>query len=206
VQNPPRDERTLQRRLAALEARLRTLETSPNLPSVPAYTADHTAGPGDDVMEVSAASGNVTITLPSAVGAAGKSFIVKRADSTTVNTVTVAAQSGETIDGAVTFTRLWAQYTYVRLISDGTVWLVIGQSAIDEPWQTASFASAQWSNRGAGFPTFRFRRLAGSTDNVQIVGDIVFTANGTTGLASGAPIATLPAVYQPANEQKVSGA
>jgi hypothetical protein len=170
--------------------------------AVNSYTANRTLDNTDGTALVSAASGNVTITLPTAVGRKGHIYLIKRTDSTTANTVTVATTSSQTIDGATTYVKLWAQYTFVQVQSDNSNWQIIDQSAIDEPWQTASFAS-QWSNRGAGFPNFQFRRLAGSTDNVQIVGDVTFTSNGTTGLTSGATISTVPAAYRPTtNEQK----
>jgi hypothetical protein len=165
-------------------------------------TSSYTATTTDNVLLVSAASGNLTLTLPTAAGITGRIYTVKRTDSTTANTVTVATTSSQTIDGATTYTRLWDQNTYVQVISDGANWQMLDEHGIPEPWQSVALAS-QWSARGAGFSALRYRRLAGGTQ-VQWVGDATFTANGTTGLTSGgAVISAVPAAYRPTNEQHI---
>lgn len=196
MQNPPRDERALQRRLAALEARLRTLETTPRLPAVPTYTADHTAGAGDNVMLVSAASGSVTITLPDSVGAAGRSFVVKRTDSTTANTITVATTSSQTIDGASTYGKVWAQHAWVQVVSDGTNWRIGGASVIPEPWQQLTLNAAVAQGSGNAVNGFFYRRTMDG--GLDCVWDI--KCNATTGNIGSA---ALPAAYRLTTEQNV---
>jgi hypothetical protein len=73
---------------------------------------------------------------------------------------------------------------------------------VEEAWQTASLAS-QWTARGAGFPALQFRRVSHPFNGVWIIGDVVFTANGTTALSSGKTIATLGAGYRPSTEQHI---
>jgi lysophospholipase L1-like esterase len=73
------------------------------------------------------ASGAVfTVTLPTAVGVAGREYTIKKIDSS-ANVVTVATTSSQTIDGSTTYA-LSAQWKYVRVQSDGTNWLVIGNN------------------------------------------------------------------------------
>lgn len=63
-----------------------------------------------------------TITLPTAVGCAGRMYWVKKI-SVDGNTVTVATTGGQTIDGAST--KAWAtQWTAYGFISDGANWLL----------------------------------------------------------------------------------
>ena len=83
-----------------------------------------TATDGINVQLVNAASGAVTVTLPTAV-ANNACFIIKKTDSST-NAVTVDAASSETIDGDLTYT-LSDQYNYVEIVSNGTNWVVTNE-------------------------------------------------------------------------------
>ena len=73
---------------------------------------------------VNTTSGNVTVTLPTAVANAA-CFIIKKTDSST-NTVTIDGYSTETIDGSTTYV-LYDQYNYVELVSNGTNWVVTNE-------------------------------------------------------------------------------
>ena len=70
-------------------------------------------------------SGGATITLPTAVGNEGKEYLIKKIGNTA--NVIVDGESGETIDGATTVT-LDAQYEYIRVVSNGTAWYIIGSN------------------------------------------------------------------------------
>jgi len=83
--------------------------------------ADYTAVDGDEVIVVDAAAGNVTITLPTAVGINGKLYTIKRIDAT-ANVVTVQGTGGETIDDDADQDLL--QYDAMRVISDGIEWWI----------------------------------------------------------------------------------
>lgn len=66
-------------------------------------------------------SGTTTVTLPYAHDRlSGQPIVVKRIG---VNTVTIAAQSGDTIDGASTVS-LTSQWQASQMISNGTSWFV----------------------------------------------------------------------------------
>ena len=66
-----------------------------------------------------------TITLPSASGIAGRLYTIKNAGTG----VTIAAQSGETVDGAasITLTAIPA-YQFRTVVSDGSNWYVVGSN------------------------------------------------------------------------------
>jgi len=83
-----------------------------------------TAVDGINVQLVNAASGAITVTLPTAVNN-NACFIIKKTDSST-NVVTVDAASSETIDGDLTY-KLNDQYNYVEIVSNGTNWVVTNE-------------------------------------------------------------------------------
>jgi hypothetical protein len=76
-----------------------------------------------DIILCNAASGNQTINLPTAVGYAGKIMDIKKTDSS-VNSITIDANSTQTIDGALTKTII-SQYQSIRIVSDGSNWNII---------------------------------------------------------------------------------
>lgn len=86
-------------------------------------SADYTATASDYTIDC--VSSSMTITLPTAVGIAGRIYVIKNRGSGT--TVTVATTSSQTIDGATTYS-LAAQYKYVTVQSNGSNWMVIGNN------------------------------------------------------------------------------
>jgi hypothetical protein len=86
-------------------------------------TSNYTITGTDVVVFANAASGNVTITLPTASANAGYRFYVKRIDGS-ANTCSVARSSTDTIDGQ-TSVSLDMQYTSLTLVSDGSAWYII---------------------------------------------------------------------------------
>jgi len=83
-----------------------------------------TATDGINVQLVNAASGAVTVTLPTAVSNKA-CFIIKKTDSS-ANVVTIDGASTETIDGDLTY-KLNDQYNYVEIVSNGTNWVVTNE-------------------------------------------------------------------------------
>lgn len=66
-------------------------------------------------------SGNITISLPTAVGNQA-AFNIKKIDSST-NTVTIDPDSSETIDGAATVT-IYDDDDFVQVQSDNSNWVI----------------------------------------------------------------------------------
>lgn len=69
------------------------------------------------------ASGAITLTLPTAVGVAGKVYTVKKTDTST-STIVVNTTSNQTIDGEAT-TTLNDPYESFDFVSDGANWLIV---------------------------------------------------------------------------------
>ena len=67
------------------------------------------------------ASGTITITLPTAVGIAGRTYWIKR---TGTGTITIATTASQTIDGAASLS-ITAQYDSYTLVSDGSNWFIM---------------------------------------------------------------------------------
>ncbi len=77
----------------------------------------------DAVISVDASGGDVTVTLPTAVGISGRTYYIKKTDSS-FNSVYVQAFGAQTIDGLTT-QELSVQYESMQIVSDGTGWLKI---------------------------------------------------------------------------------
>lgn len=71
-------------------------------------------------VNVDASGGAVTITLPTAVGIDGQTYIIRRTNSG-ANAVTIDGDGAETINGAANYV-LTAQYQSVTVASDGANW------------------------------------------------------------------------------------
>jgi len=78
-----------------------------------------------DIVLVDASGANRLITLPTAASAKFKRVICKKIDAVG-NTVTLAANGAETIDGAANVV-LSNQYEEVEVESNGTAWYIIGR-------------------------------------------------------------------------------
>lgn len=91
---------------------------------VTVVSANTTLGVGHHIVLVDASGGNRTITLPDATDCSGRQYIIKKIDSST-NTVTIAPQTGQTIDGQSSVV-LSSQYQLVKIVSDGQKWFKIG--------------------------------------------------------------------------------
>jgi hypothetical protein len=68
----------------------------------------------------------ITITLPSAVLNSNVFYYIKKVDSA-AGSLTIATTSSQTIDGQSTYT-LINQFQYVKVVSDGANWQIIGNN------------------------------------------------------------------------------
>jgi hypothetical protein len=88
--------------------------------SIATKSANYTATTADYTILGNAASGSITITLPAAANHTGRVYNIKKIDSS-ANTITIDANSSETIDGALTRV-ITTQYSSVTIQCDGTKW------------------------------------------------------------------------------------
>lgn len=79
----------------------------------------------DSTVLLTATTGTITATLPTAVGITGRQYVIKRT-GTGATSYTVNTTSSQTIDGAATYT-LAAQYATVTVQSDGANWVIISK-------------------------------------------------------------------------------
>lgn len=79
-----------------------------------------------DVTLVDATGGNVVITLPENGGTvgSGRTMVVKRTDSST-NTVSIARQTADTIDGSASSVQLYHTNESLTFVSNGADWFII---------------------------------------------------------------------------------
>lgn len=89
-----------------------------------AKTANYTLVEADNVVTGDATTATFSLTLPTAVGCAGRRYTIKKI--TAANTLNIATTSSQTIDGAAAPLALTTQWSGVVLISDGANWLKIG--------------------------------------------------------------------------------
>lgn len=91
--------------------------------SVVAKTAAYTLSVTDAVVTGNATVAAFRLTLPTAITATGRAYVLKRLNSGG-NAVTVGTSLGQTIDGAATKV-LGSQYAFIKVISNGANWLII---------------------------------------------------------------------------------
>jgi hypothetical protein len=89
-------------------------------------TANYTATATDYTILTDATAGAITISLPDASSLSGKTYIIKKTDSSS-NAVTIDPNGSQTIDGVTTYT-LSTQYKYVTVQAYGGSWLIIGNN------------------------------------------------------------------------------
>ena len=79
------------------------------------------------VIRADATSGNLTLNLPASSGLGGTVYTIKRIDAlSSTNTVTIDANSTETIDGLLTWKLRPTEYVVIQ--SDGTNWITLYHS------------------------------------------------------------------------------
>ena len=93
-------------------------------PSLSTKTSAYTLTNTDSTILGNATSAGFTLTLPTAVGNTGKTYVIKKTDSST-NAVNIGTTSSQTIDGNTTYA-ISNQWGGVTLQSDGSNWLIIG--------------------------------------------------------------------------------
>ena len=85
-----------------------------------AKTANYTITSSDYLVDCTANS--FTVTLLTAVGNTGRSFVVKNSGT---GTITIATTSSQTTDGQASGTITLSQYEAIEVISNGVNWLII---------------------------------------------------------------------------------
>jgi hypothetical protein len=113
----------------------KSVAPTPTNIGVTSVTANITLDANNDAVLASGSGGTFTITLPSASGNTGKTFFLKRTDSTPTKPIIISTQSNQTIDGGPTLVHLVTQYEEWTLASDGSNWDMLTHEATTK-WVT----------------------------------------------------------------------
>jgi hypothetical protein len=152
-----------------------TLAFSPRSINATAKTTTYPIVAADYVLLFDVSGGTFTTTLPTAVGAAGKEYILKKTDSSLTH-VTIATTSAQTIDGASTAT-LYTQYESIRVMSNGANWEVI-ERRIPSVWTaytptcnatTNATTTGKWRRSGDGLDVQCKVAFSGANTNAATV-------------------------------------
>lgn len=158
-------------------------------------TATGSVYAADDLVIANAASGAITLTLPSAATITGKEYVFKKTDSSS-NQITIVGAGSETIDGSAN-RKLSARYESVRLVSDGSNWVDVSQKTNKSPTiQKFTSGTSQTYTTPAGVTYIRVRMIGGGgggsgtgggspgtggTGVATTFGSSLLVANGGTG-------------------------
>lgn len=167
-------------------------------------TANYTATTSDNFIPCDATSAAFTITLYAASGNAGRRLIIKKTDST-LNTITIDANSTETIDGSLTI-KLATQYESVTLECDGTNWFIVSKRIISN-WVSytptitgfgTTFGVSFWSRRSGDSLEIMGNLASGTSTAVAATATMGYAgSNAPTGLTvDGSKTATVQVVGQ----------
>jgi hypothetical protein len=103
-----------------------TINTSGHRSAIRNISGNSTIVDTDEYVFVNAASGSVTVTLPSATGRDGQTYTIKRIDESS-NTVTIANASSQLIDGQSSYS-LDRQWSLVTIVANGNTWMIVAKN------------------------------------------------------------------------------
>ncbi|MDV7392313.1 hypothetical protein RZS08_13195, partial [Arthrospira platensis SPKY1] len=84
-------------------------------------------------------SGNITITLPTAVGITGKTYTIKKTDSNATEVV-IDPNGAQTIDGFSTI-EMYETNSVLTIVSDGSNWKILWQNGLVLPEYTLTYSA-----------------------------------------------------------------
>lgn len=106
---------------SALQQLTVDISSTPWLSNVVTKNANYPLTAADQIV---LGTGNITITLPTAVGIKGRWYIVKKMDAPGT-VIAVQTTAAETIDGQAPPLNIIGQYQSWTLVSDGAGWVII---------------------------------------------------------------------------------
>jgi hypothetical protein len=84
-----------------------------------------------ELVQVDTTGGAVTVTLPTAVGIAGKRIRVQdQSGAAPTNAITVATTSAQTVNGSATIAKLTTAFASATYVSDGANWITEGPARV----------------------------------------------------------------------------
>lgn len=155
------------------------LEASAFNETITSVSATYSILTTDQTVLASAGSA-FTATLPTAAGATGKVYTIKKTDSS-ANAVTVEGFGTETIDGAL-YKTLSTQYESIKVVSDGTNWQVQSRN-IPSAWASCGHVAADFVDFGTSTAIETFCKRDGD--------DLLMRGNFTSGTPAAATAAKI---------------
>jgi hypothetical protein len=142
--------------------------------------AASTSAASTDNLLVFTGSSAATLTLPTAVGCAGRSYMIKNASTTgPTPLLTIATTSSQTIDGVTTWLLDYANET-VTVVSDGSNWDISAQNqpaASNTDWSQGGNSVASTSALGTT-SNFDLPFITNNTEKMRL------TSNGNLGVGT----------------------
>lgn len=156
-----------------------------------AKTTNYTATGDETVILCDPTTGGAsfTVTLPAASTMTGKMLTIVKVDSGLTYTVTIDANSSETIlpsvqSGQLTYI-LYTQYESVTLKCNGTSWYVVSHYA-ETPWASAGAVTINGTTADPTKPTgIAVDRLLWMRRGALLIGRIEYKQSNTTSAANG---------------------
>lgn len=149
------------------------------LSQISAATTTYSIAATDNVVTVDSTSASFTVTLPTAASVAGKTIIIKKLNST-LNPVTVATTSSQTIDGSTSI-QLWTLNEFVAVTSNGSNWIITNK------FNSTKWASYTPSTQGFGTLAASFFEWRRSGQNIFIRGKMVIGTPTAVEMRIGLP-------------------
>jgi hypothetical protein len=153
--------------------------------------------PSDTTVEANATAAPITVTLPDATKAAGKSYVVIKTDATS-NAVTVNTTSAQTIDGVASRV-ISGQFNILDCRSDGSNWILVSRlqnpvvnltgltytaTDTDETIHIDTTANTVTvtipSPVGIAGKTYRFKRISAGANNATVTSSLASAIDGAT--------------------------
>ncbi len=163
-------------------------------------SADYTVldGDGYQIISVTTAASDRTITLPTAADNTGRTINIKKADSGAGHVI-VDGEGSETIDGALTQT-LFTIYGRMTIICDGATWQILQLE--ESGTYTAAFAYI--ANPATGNPTSQTAQFYRVGNRVTVAGSV--DIDPTTAVATLTRVSiALPIASALSDERQLSG-
>ncbi len=140
-------------------------------------TASTTAGTDNTIVYTGTAA--ATVTLPNATTCSGREYWIKQASTTIPTpTLTINAVSSQTIDGSGTSWTLDEPNEVVRIISDGSNWLILSQEI---PVAKTDTTGGAWLQGGNSVPSAKAIGTIGNYDLPFITNNTEVMRLKTTG-------------------------
>lgn len=169
-----------------------------------AVTTTYTFEDAIQVANCSAVGGAFTVTLPPIAGNEGREVTIRKTDAGG-NAITVAASSGNTIQGATT-TSITTQWQALTLVNDGNMWMQVGGSSSGSGGGGSGDVTTNTAQEITGAKAFSGNVATATTNLAARLGYHTATGNMGLWLINAAPTVNNAAIMVSGNNTMVQAA